>query len=163
MLAHNTCTIDSICKVCPGVGKTHRDKPWGVSVAPDNTKVFSTAEETAYPPLLAYTIAFAIAQHLIQKGWKPPSPELVSPDTVSYQYLRAIVSSQPKASKLPPILSEFARIVRVPSLPFAGVPAGAKLLKRPPLRLNGGFDDNAGVNANWGLNNVGVNGDNLIH
>ena len=177
VLAHNTRTIDSICKTCPGVSKTHRHKPWGVSVAPDNTKVFSTAEETAYPPLLAYTIAFAIAQHLIQKGWKPPSPELVSPDTVSYQYLRAIVGAQPKASKLPPILSEFARIVRVPvslsclpvqvgqslSLPFAGVPAGAKLLRRPPLRINGGFDDNIGGHVNSGLNNGEGNGDNLTH
>lgn len=156
VLAHNTSTMTAVCKVCPGVSKTHRHKPWGISIGVDNTKKFSTAEETAYPPLLAYTMAYAIAQQLVQKGWQPPPSELESPDNVSYHYLRAIVGSQPRASKLPPLLSEFARVVRVPvhlsSLPihvgqslshqFESVPAGSKLLKRPPLRLNGDSPDN---------------------
>ena len=108
--------------------------------------------------LLAYTMAYAIAQHLMLKGWQPPPAQLTPPDNVSYQYLRAVVGSQPKASKLPPLLSEFESIVRVPvsmsspqvqvgqllPQPFASVPAGARLLKRPPLRLSGGSNGNQG-------------------
>lgn len=173
VLAHNTRTISDICKVCPGVSKSHHHKPWGVSVDHNDTRKFSTAEETAYPPMLAYTIAHAIAQELIHKGWKPPPAELVPPESISYQYLRAIVGSQPKASKLPPILSEFASVVRVPvsaacppcqvgqclSQPFAEIPAGSKLLKRPPLRLSGVSPGSNNVN-NRDLPN---NGDKLTH
>lgn len=159
VLAHNTNTLTDVCKVCPGISKSHKHKPWGVSVGPDDSRKFSTAEETAYPMLLAYTMAYAIAQHLMLKGWQPPPAQLTPPDNVSYQYLRAVVGSQPKASKLPPLLSEFESIVRVPvsmsspqvqvgqlllPQPFASVPAGARLLKRPPLRLSGGSNGNQG-------------------
>ena len=110
----------------------------------------------------------------MQKGWKPPPAELMPPDAISYHYLRAIVGSQPKASKLPPLLSEFAKVVRVPvspscppiqvgqslSQPFAEIPAGSKLLKRPPLRQNGGSDDNLFKYNNGDKHN---NGDNVTH
>ena len=168
VLAHNTSTLAGVCKTCPGVGKTHKHKPWGVAVDVDDKRKFSTAEEAAYPPLLAYTMAYAIAQQLIHQGWQPPPAELAPPDTLSYHYLRAIVGSQPKASKLPPMLSEFAKVVRVPvslsrlpvqvghalSQPFEAVPAGSKLLKRPPLRLNGG-SSNQVVPNNLGIHNNG--------
>ena len=140
-----------------------------VSEGPNASRRFSTAEETAYPMLLAYTMAYAFAQHLMHHGWQLPPAQLTPPDNVSYQYLRALVGSQPKASKLPPLLSEFASIVCVPVClsspqvqigqllpqPFANVPAGARLLKRPPLRLNGD-----GNNSNDNLGNLDC-GDNL--
>ena len=113
---------------------------------------FPTAEETAYPIALAYAIAYNIACELISKGWNPPALELSPPENVSYQYLRAIVGVQPKASKVPPLLSEFSHVISCavsPSdLPVApgqqlttcwrGIPAGSRLLRKPPLRLNGG-------------------------
>ena len=70
------------------------------SERPKWTEKLSTAEETAYPMLLAYTMAYAIVQHLMHKGWQSPPSHLTPPDRMSYQYLRAIVGSQPKASTL---------------------------------------------------------------
>ena len=86
----------------------------GVLLSMLMTKENFPLPKKAYPPLLAYTMAYAIAQQLIHQGWQPPPAELAPPDTLSYHYLRAIVGSQPKASKLPPMLSEFAKVVRVP-------------------------------------------------
>ena len=81
--------------------------------------------------------------------------ELQPPDDVSYQYLRAITGVQPKSSKIPPLVSEFAYLsdVDIPidchppvaqgeklPQPWHGIPAGACFLKKPPLRLKGGND-----------------------
>lgn len=159
VLAHNTKSLLHLCKTCPGLSKTHHHKPWGVVPDPNNSFAFSTAEETAYPLPLAYAIAFSIALEVIRRGWEPPAQEFIRPDDVSYHYLRAIVGVQPKASKIPPILSEYSHVESVPvpseGLPiafgqhlkaaFQSVPAGSKLLKQPPLRLNGGLN-NPGVN-----------------
>ena len=165
VLAHNTKSLFSLCKICPGISKTHTHKPWGMVRShdqPDKQK-FSTSEETAYPPLLAYTIAFCIAQELLRLGWNPPAIEYTEPEAMSYQYLRSVVGSQPKASKLPPLLSEYSHVLclsvpehKLPVLPgqqlkqsMHHVPSGARLLRRPPLRLNGGRNDN----GNPGVNN----------
>ena len=150
VLAHNTSTLASLNQVCPGEGPTHHHKPWGVV---GHTNKFSTAEETAYPPLLAYHIAFQLAMELVRRGWTPPISEFSAPENVSYQYLRAVVGVQPKASKIAPLVAEFSHVVvtRVPwNIPppiqpgekltsmWRGVPPKSCLLKRPPLRLNGG-------------------------
>ena len=76
---------------------------------------------------------------------------------MSYHYLRSITGIQSKASKLPPVVSEF-NTIRTLSLPVGaqppvppgqtlrspwnGLPAGACLLAKPPARLNGGKDPN---------------------
>ena len=162
-LAHNTNALLQLSKCCPGVSKTHKHKPWGMVYGADSKRKFSTAEETAYPMPLAYTIAFFIAQELISMGWQPPPLEFATPETMTYQYLRSIVGQQPKASKIPPLLSEFAYVLPVcssqcpPVLPgqqlqsaWMGAPVGSRLLARPPLRLKRG--------DNWG-NNSGDNND----
>ena len=92
---------------------------------------------------------------LVHKGWSPPFSEFSTPENVSYQYLRAVVGLQPKASKLAPLVSEFGSIVPIhvpftPPLPvqpgekltpqWRGVPPKSCLLKRLPLRLTGGKD-----------------------
>ena len=112
------------------------------------------------PMKLAFHIAFHLTQHVVKLGWTPPSTELQPPDDVSYQYLRAITGVQPKSSKIPPIVSEFAYLADFdicqslppPILPgeklqkeWNGIPAGACLLKKPPLRLNGGKDLQPGM------------------
>ena len=163
VLAHNTKTILQLNRACPGVSKDHVHKPWGVVKGPDGQK-FSTAEETAYPLPLAYHIAYYLAQELILKGWRPPSDAFSPPDEISYQYLRSIVGAAP-------LVSEFQRVLSIhvptnspiPILPgdklqtaWRGVPMGACLLKRPPLRLNGGNGDNNQNNPSNcpGANNV---------
>ena len=170
VLAHNTQSLLSLCKTCPGLSKDHHHKPWGLVKHQGHGHAFSTAEETAYPMPLAYAIAFAIATELLQRGWTPPAPELTRPEDVSYHYLRAIVGVQPKSSKIPPILSEFSHVasVVIPATglpiaygqrlqqPFQSVPAGSKLLKHPPLRLKWGNSNNPNPN----LNSPGVSPDN---
>eukprot|EP00438_Fugacium_kawagutii_P023706 Skav228033 [mRNA] locus=scaffold1188:5424:7796:+ [translate_table: standard] len=99
---------------------------------------------------LAYSIAHAFVQAAVTFGWKPPQSSLVPPDEVSYQYLRSVTGSQPKASKLPPVVSEFKRIItlRLPAAevppvppgqclttPWRELPSGACLLAKPPARL----------------------------
>jgi len=115
---------------------------------------FSTAEETAYPMQLAFTIAFFLVKQLVLKGWKPPSEILSLPDDISYQYLRAVTGVQPKSSKIPPLVSEFGAIIdidvahdtplpivpgdKLPK-PWRTIPAGACLLKKQIVRSNGGM------------------------
>lgn len=152
-LAHNTNALTHLCKSCPGESKQHKHKPWGMVADHGGQKKFSTAEETAYPMPLAYAIAFHLAHELIARGWEPPVGEFTTPEAVSYQHLRAVVGQQPKASKIPPLLSEFSHVVAVPDDPnqatpvlpghqlqseWRGIPPGSRLLTRPPLRLKGG-------------------------
>ena len=149
LLAHNTQTLHKLNNLCPGLGPHHKHKPWGLT---NNGSSFSTSEETASPMKLAFHIAYFLAQQLLLQGWKPPAGELTMPDELSYQYLRSVTGVQPKASKLPPLVSEFAAIVTVNvpqhcnppvapgeklASPWNTVPAGACLLKKPP-RLTGG-------------------------
>ena len=139
--------------VCPGISALHKHKPWGVVNGPAGRK-FSTSEEAAYPLPLAYRIAYFLAQELISRGWNPPPVAFCPPDDVSYQYLRSVVGVQPKASKIVPLVSEFHTYMRVHvpidcavpvqpgdklQSPWFDVPSGSCLLKKPPLRLNGGI------------------------
>lgn len=117
LLAHNTTALFQLCKCCPGESKKHKHKPWGVVTDSNGHKKFSTAEETAYPMPLAYAIAFHLAHELMARGWQPPDIAFTSPDAVSYQYLRAVVGQQPKASKIPPLLSEFSHVVKIAANP----------------------------------------------
>lgn len=150
-LAHNAESFGSINACCPGVSKNHKHDPWGVTATG-----FATAEETAYPLKLAYAIAHAFANEAAKKGWQPPSGQLVPPNAVKYTYLRAIVGTQPKASRIQPILSEFERVIQVVASPnsvpvqpgqqlssqWNSIPPGAKFLKHTPVRIMGGNDDN---------------------
>ena len=149
-LAHNTQTLQDLNHTCPGEDQKHKHKPWGMT----SNASFSTAEETAYPMQLAFTIAFFLVKQLVLKGWKPPSEILSLPDDISYQYLRSVTGVQPKASKIPPLVSEFGAIIDVDvahddplpivpgdklSKPWQNVPAGACLLKKQIVRSNGGI------------------------
>ena len=150
VLAHNNKHFDSIDKACPGVSATHVHKPWGIV---QKTKKFATSEETAYPMQLAYAIAYAFAQAAIDRGWQLPQQSLTPPNEVSYQFLRSLTGVQPKASKLPPVVSEFktvqtvcARPQDLPPVrpgqsleePWHDAPRGACLLAKPPARLTRG-------------------------
>lgn len=150
-LAHNTKALDMLNKTCPGVSTGHEHAPWGLT----GTTAFATADETAYPPLLAFTIAHCLVTELVDRGHFSQIPlQLTTPDEVSYQYLRSVVGLQPKASKLPPLVSEFGEIRRIllpkacsppvapgESLktPWHGLPAGACHLKKPPIRSSEGI------------------------
>ena len=147
---------------------------------------FLTSEETAYPLPLAYHIAYCLAKELVLRGWNPPPVAFAPPEDVSYQYLRSAVGVQPKSSKIAPLVPEFQSVMCIQvsidcpvpinpgeklQSPWLGVPAGSCLLKRPPLRLNGGIssDINRSTDSQsdqpHGFNNDGpqVHNNNVNH
>ena len=168
VLAHNRHHFCKICKSCPGVGKNHVHKPWGVINTQDSSH-FATSEETAYPLPLAGAIATAFAKSLMDKGWQPPVDSLdLDWNSVSFAKIRASVGDQPKASKLPPIVREHKYILlikgpqeslnQVPikprerlkkpwvvphdcDSPSESVPPEAQLLRLSPLRSKGGIHE----------------------
>ncbi|CAK8987291.1 unnamed protein product, partial [Durusdinium trenchii] len=123
-----------------------------------NLNTLDRIRETAYPLQLAYTIAHAFASIAVDRGWSPPGQPLTPPSKVHYAFLRAVVGQQPKASRLPPVLSEYAEVIHrhfnpqtLPIQPgqllpsdWQDIPAGSKFLKYTPLRLTGG-DGNRNV------------------
>ena len=168
VLAHNRHHFCKICKSCPGVGKNHVHKPWGVINTHDSSH-FATSEETAYPLPLAGAIATAFARSLMDKGWQPPVDSLdLDWNSVSFAKIRASVGDQPKASKLPPMVREHKYILlikgpqeslnQVPvkprerlkkpwvvphdcDSPNEFVPPEAQLLRLSPLRSKGGIHE----------------------
>ena len=70
-LAHNCKHFKKVSRLCPGVSDSHTHLPWGF-VRSDTGKTFATAEETAYPPQLAWEIAKAFACEAVDRGWQPP-------------------------------------------------------------------------------------------
>ena len=164
-LAHNCREFAAINKLCPGESPFHVHKPWGIVHTAAGTH-FSTSEETAYPLGLAAAIARAFAAALIAKGWVPPPDSLtVNLESMNLQEIRALVGTQPKASRLPPLVREHkcVHILQGPleslatalvfpmqrlkqqwcvpadcSGPVACIPAESQLLRFTPLRSNGG-------------------------
>ena len=147
-LLHNNDGFFNICRTCPGQSKQHIHKPWGYDM---DKQQFSTKEEAAYPVDLAYAIACVFAEVAVLKGWLPPAVQLSEGPTL--QHLRAVTSTQPRASKLPPLVPEFKSIHHRkrplhdpdPCLPGSSLqtswqelPPGAKYLRRTPIRTNGG-------------------------
>ena len=125
-LAVNRPEFQSINMTCPGLSKDHRHKPWGL-VAPDK---FATAEETAYPPQLAHSIAKAFTLALASDGWKPPTATWEElKDNPSFAAMRAVAGRQPKASKTPPLVSEHRQVVSVLS--------HVELVQNPPCPIMG--------------------------
>lgn len=104
---------------------------------------YAAAEETAYPILLAYHIAYAVCAALVARGWKAPLSELTPPAEISYSYLRALLGTQPKASKLPPLVSE-GLLIKL-SRAWRRIPAGSSFMKHPPVRLKGGDNGKGGI------------------
>ena len=107
-LAHTHKAFKRINLCCPGEGPFHKHKPWGSSETSKNK--FATAEETAYPMKLADTIALAFKETLEETGWKLAKP---SWSHTSFAAMRAIAGSQPKASKVPSLVSEHQTTVKI--------------------------------------------------
>lgn len=108
-LAHTHAVFARINKCCPGECSSHRHKPWGFAFR-NNKRVFATSEEAAYPMQLASEIAMAFRDCLQANNWiLEPSGWSHS----SFAAMRAIAGSQPKASKLPPSVSEHKFLVKI--------------------------------------------------
>lgn len=120
-LAVNRPAFLQVNMTCPAVDAHHHHKPWGL-VSPNK---FATAEETAYPPKLAQAIASAFTQALSDDGLKPPTASWddlqLNPN---FAAMRAVAGRQPKASKTPPLVSEYKHTISIVG-PF-------NLLKNPP-------------------------------
>ena len=96
-VAHNHHTFFSLARLCPGEDCAKDHLPWGRAASGR----WATAEEVAYPTDLAVAIArcFRAAVDVT-----PP----LKPDIAA---VRAVAGTQPKASKLPPLVSEHEHVI----------------------------------------------------
>ena len=105
---------------------------------------------------LAYAIAFALASAAQDIGWVPPTSGILARGDMSLAHLRAITGWQPKATRLPPLVSEFEAVLarHNPSglLPYPhghALPTAfldiqqvrSSFAQPKPKRLKGGFLD----------------------
>eukprot|EP00435_Cladocopium_sp_Y103_P068562 s777_g31.t1 len=168
VLAFNHRAFSAISQCCPGESPSHIHKPWGVVHSAEGTH-FSTSEQTAYPRMLAFSIAKVFADILVAHGWGPP-PEFFDPTLpANLTTMRAVAATQPKAGRIPPIVREHKKVILVrgpakllshnlqpmqrlktdwqlpphveASLPV--IPAGAQFLRHKPLRSSGGLINEA--------------------
>ena len=173
VIASNSPVFRQICKTCPGESKFHVHKPWGL-VQSMHGAHFATSEETAYPFELARALAECFAAIFVSKGWKPPPAIFSDERQADLAKMRAVAGSQPKASKLPPIVPEHKHIIviagphetlaTVPvfpmqrlsdawlvpmgvSSPVRSIPKDAQLLRTTPLRSKGGQEVATGNNT----------------
>ena len=108
-LAHTHEIFSRINKCCPGECSSHKHEPWGFTFK-NNTRVFATSEEAAYPMELASEIALAFRGALQASNW------IIEPSGwthSSFAAMRAIAGNQPKASKLPPLVTEHKFVIKV--------------------------------------------------
>lgn len=114
MLAHNHVAFNQLSKLCPGESKKHRHLPWGITPAGH----FATSEEAAYPIQLARDVAQCFLQALEEAGMKLPPNQLQDMTSSSEAVLQAVrvraqSGIQPKHSRLPPLVPEFATTISV--------------------------------------------------
>ena len=108
MLGHNAVEFNIINRMCVGESPEHKHEKWGIH-APSQR--FATALETAYPTILARTIAAQFAVALQNRGISLSPDALHSVGelhTSNLSALRAQAGVQPKASKLPPLIPTFS-------------------------------------------------------
>ena len=96
-------------KCCPGVCKSHVHEPWGFKWS-GRHKIFATSEEAAYPMELASEIAHAFKDVLQEQHWILEPPGWTHS---SFAAMRAITGQQPKASKLPSLVTEHKQCIRI--------------------------------------------------
>ena len=106
--------FESLQKFCPGPECQKQHLPWGQSG--QGSTGFATSEETAYPPQMAMQIALCFA-HILHTSGHPLKPSSFDSSDARYAALtaRAVSGEQPKAARIPPLVSEHARIVVVRS------------------------------------------------
>ena len=101
-VAYNHSSFSALCLTCPGEWCVKRHRPWGRTAS----GTFATAEETAYPPGLARAIAQSFRMAIPVEPVQPLLP---------LAEMRATAGSQPKASKVMPLVPEFKKVVVVKS------------------------------------------------
>ena len=97
-----------INKQCVGVSKSHKHEAWGIH---KGSNKFATSLETAYPMGLARIIAAQFVLALQRRGIRMPPDALAGInelDNLSLSAMRAQTGLQPKASKLPPVISVYS-------------------------------------------------------
>ncbi|CAE7037204.1 unnamed protein product [Symbiodinium sp. CCMP2592] len=118
----------------------------------------------AYPVRLAMQVACCFAQHFVQKGWQsPPQSFDAFHPRLEVPMSRALAGAQPRASKIPPPVSEHQRVIVLQHPPglvlpcqpmqrlskpwpvppqcgatLAHIPAKAQLLRHVPIVQAGG-------------------------
>ena len=132
-LSYTRPRFSRINKCCPGICDTHIHEEWGFKWK-GRQKIFATSEETAYPMKLAAEIAIAFKDVLQEQNW---ILEPMGRPHSSFAALRAITGQQPKAFKVPPLVTEHKQCVHVegPSTSMKVLPNQTMARCKQPLTI----------------------------
>ena len=106
-LAGTLPNLNSMCLTCPG---DHKHEPWGVISTPTGSK-FATSTEAEYPIGLCCALAYLVQSFALEHGAISPPQSLASVSAVSLVQSRAVTGELVRASKLPPLVPEFSRVL----------------------------------------------------
>ena len=103
---------------------SHNHLPWGASRGPSGEWVFATASEAEYTPGLCEAISSIVCTLALQRGALAPAQELLSTGlslTQRRKKTRATAGKLPRGRALPPLVSEYAEVITIPTseLPLA--------------------------------------------
>lgn len=111
--------LSKLAKTCPG---NHKHAPWGLLKVRSHVQ-FATATEAEYPTKLCQAIAGVVQEALLQVGVIPAPATLPDVQTHHLAHARAVAGTLVKASRIPPLVSEFKQtVVASHSTSFAGSP-----------------------------------------
>ena len=115
------CFLNSLAGECT---KDHPHKPWKMEHI-DGKWVFPTAEEAAYPKVLADRVALLLSQHLNLE--LPFNDSLLNTEkTAALEAVNA--GKQPRGTKIKPLVSEFKEVVKRKR---PDIPSESKILRIP--------------------------------
>ena len=106
----------------------HKHLGWGIS----ETGTFNTASEAEYPPEMASTIAGIVNTEMFLRGYVNAYPCVEKKVKISKR-IRAATNKQPRGKAIPPVLSEFGKIVQCKR---SEVPAGIGKVLRTAVPLH---------------------------
>lgn len=105
LLLHNCPQLCKLAILCDG---SHTHEQWGYN------KTWATSLETAYPPLLCKRYADLLCQHLQAAGYECLPNELGEDTAITghnNKHSQIGADKQPRGKKIPPLVSEFQRVV----------------------------------------------------
>ena len=104
LLLHTAAAFSRLGVLCDG---RHPHEPWGYN------RGWATAKETEYPSKLCQQYAAAFADHMISRGFHPPSAEVASlpSDINNVKANQVAAGKQPRGKQIPPMVREFQTII----------------------------------------------------
>ena len=128
--------IEALHIPCDG---SHKHLPWGFTYDDDGKQVWATAVESRYPKKLCFTLASLVLNFASQQGLrlKPQDlQEATDHPLRRAQFSRIGAGSQPRPSRLPPVVPDFASVAVFVAPTPSAIPCGLMSKLQQPLTLH---------------------------